>query len=203
MSPGQPSRVAQQNKNLYIILGCIRILCIFGHGPFYVNSSTMLLDKIINTVFSLGAAIVIFGAWGKLENKEFGSTALTAGLLTETGIFFLYGILEWRRRPTPGAGSTDAQGQLAEARNPQSAEIGRSQSAETWRPQSADPRGPRTGEHPSTEPWTTEHPNTAPWSAGHSNIQPRTGSPVHKEDLEALTGSIRETANLLSRIFRV
>jgi hypothetical protein len=26
---------------------------------------------------------------------------------------------------------------------------------------------------------------------------------VHKEDLEALTGSIKETANLLARIFRV
>ena len=127
----------------------------------------MLLDKIINTVFSVGAAIVIFGAWGKLENKEFGHVALTAGLLTETGIFFLYGILEWRRRPAPVADAADEQGQLAEARNPQS----------------ADPRGP--------------------WPAGHTNIEPRTGSPVHKEDLEAITGSIRETANLLARIFRV
>ena len=108
----------------------------------------MLLDKIINTVFSVGAAIVIFGAWGKLENKEFGHVALTAGLLTETGIFFLYGILEWRRRPAPVADAADEQGQLAK-------------------------------------------------------VEPRTGSPVHKEHLEALTGSIRETANLLARIFRV
>ncbi len=103
----------------------------------------MLLDKIINTIFSFGAAIVIFGAWGKLENKEFGSLALTAGLLTETAIFCLYGILEWIRRPRP-----DSQ-------------------ADTAR----------------------QHESAAP--------------PVHKEDLEALTGSIKETANLLARIFRV
>ena len=109
----------------------------------------MLLDKIINTVFSLGAAIVIFGAWGKLENKEFGSTALTAGLLTETAIFCLYGILEWRRRPAKRAGTMEEQGRPAETPGP------------------------------------------------------RAGSPVHKEDLEALTGSIKETANLLARIFRV
>jgi hypothetical protein len=130
----------------------------------------MLLDKIINTIFSVGAAIVIFGAWGKLENKEFGSTALTAGLLTETGIFFLYGILEWRRRPTLTDETMDHHGE--------------------------QPR-------PDKQPRSAERPSTAPWSSGQANIEHRTGSPVHKEDLEALTGSIRETANLLSRIFRV
>jgi hypothetical protein len=123
--------------------------------------STMLLDKIINTVFSFGAAIVIFGAWGKLENKEFGSTALTAGLLTETAIFCLYGILEWRRRPTAGGERAVEQ--------------------------------TRTGGHPGVE----SHKN------GLAAMEPRPGSPVQKEDLEALTGSIKETANLLARIFRV
>lgn len=59
----------------------------------------MLFDKIINTLFSLGAAIVIFGAWAKIETKEFGDTALTAGLMTETAIFCIYGLLEWRRQP--------------------------------------------------------------------------------------------------------
>lgn len=98
----------------------------------------MLLDKILNTVFSFGAAVVIFGAWGKLENTDFGDTALTAGLLTETAIFCLYGILEWIRRP-----------------------------------------------------------------AAQSDVGHQSDSPVHKEDLEALTGSIKETANLLARIFRV
>ena len=99
----------------------------------------MLLDKIINTVYSFGAAVVIFGAWGKLEHKDFGSTALTAGLLTETTIFCVYGLLEWVRPPASDPEITGGQ-----------------------------------------EP-----------------------SPVHKEDLEALTGSIKETASLLARIFRV
>lgn len=109
----------------------------------------MLLDKIINTVFSLGAAVVIFGAWGKIEHAAFGDTALTAGLLTETAIFFLYGVLEWVRRPGP-----ESRGEVAEG-------------------------------------------------TGHMEPPSRTGSSVHKEDLEALTGSIKETASLLSRIFRV
>lgn len=59
----------------------------------------MRLEKIINTAYSFGAAVVIFGAWGKLEHKDFGDIALTAGLLTETGIFCIYGLLEWRRGP--------------------------------------------------------------------------------------------------------
>jgi hypothetical protein len=104
----------------------------------------MLLDKILSTVFSFGAAVVIFGAWGKLEHTTFGDTALTAGLLTETAIFCLYGLLEWVRQPATRA---EARGGADEARG------------ET--------------------------------------------SEMQKEDLEALTGSIRETANLLSRIFRV
>jgi len=57
----------------------------------------MLLDKIINTAYSFAAAIVVFGAWAKLEHRSYSDTALTAGLLTETGIFCLYGLLEWRK----------------------------------------------------------------------------------------------------------
>ena len=119
----------------------------------------MLLDKIINTVFSFGAAVVIFGAWGKLEHTTFGDTALTAGLLTETAIFCLYGILEWVRR-TPSA------------------------------------RRLETAER-------QEQPTAPARSGEHVGMEHRPGSPVHKEDLEALTGSIKETANLLARIFRV
>jgi len=55
----------------------------------------MRLEKLINTVYSFAAAVVIFGAWAKLEHKDYGSIALTAGLLTEVGIFFLYGVMEW------------------------------------------------------------------------------------------------------------
>jgi hypothetical protein len=57
-----------------------------------------MLDKLMNTIYSFGAAIVIFGAWGKIEHKEFGGSALTAGLLTETALFCVYGLLEWRKR---------------------------------------------------------------------------------------------------------
>jgi hypothetical protein len=59
----------------------------------------MHIDKLLNSIFSFGAAVVIFGAWGKLEHKDFGDIAVTAGLLTETGIFCIYGFLEWRKAP--------------------------------------------------------------------------------------------------------
>ena len=119
----------------------------------------MLLDKIINTVFSFGAAVVIFGAWGKLEHTTFGDTALTVGLLTETAIFCLYGLLEWIRRPQSAARVEQVERQ--------------------------------------------EHTVSQSRQGEHAAPQSRAGSPVHKEDLEALTGSIKETANLLARIFRV
>ena len=100
-----------------------------------------MLDKILNTAFSFGAAVVIFGAWAKIETLEFGNIALTAGLLTETLIFCCYGLLEWRRKPAP-----------------------------------------------------QEEKPTMP---AHN------GSPVYKENVEALTDSIRQTAHILNKIFRV
>jgi hypothetical protein len=62
----------------------------------------MQLDKIINTAYSFGAAVVVFGAWAKLGHKDYSEMALTAGLLTETAIFCIYGLMEWRKRPTTG-----------------------------------------------------------------------------------------------------
>lgn len=56
-----------------------------------------MLNKVLNTAYSIGAAIVVFGAWGKIEHKDFGDTALTAGLLTEVVLFLVYGIMEWRK----------------------------------------------------------------------------------------------------------
>ena len=102
----------------------------------------MLFDKILNTAFSFGAAIVIFGAWAKIETLEFGNIALTAGLLTETAIFCLYGLLEWRKRPAT----------------------------------QAEPPAPSPAQQ---------------------------GTPVHKENVEELTDSIRQTARILNKIFRV
>ena len=63
-----------------------------------LNSYMMYTDKILNTAYSFAAAIVVFGAWAKLEQKEFGGTALTIGMLVESGIFFIYGVMEWRER---------------------------------------------------------------------------------------------------------
>jgi len=62
----------------------------------------MQLDKIINTAYSFGAAVVVFGAWAKLGHKDYSEIALTAGLLTETAIFCIYGLMEWRKHPTTG-----------------------------------------------------------------------------------------------------
>jgi hypothetical protein len=138
----------------------------------------MLLDKIINTVFSLGAAVVIFGAWGKLENKDFGDQALTAGLLTETAIFCLYGLLEWIHRPASRADAPGRQESVASGTT-------------------------RSGDHVTTPARPAEYVGLATQLGEHGSVAHQAGSPVHKEDLEALTGSIKETANLLARIFRV
>ena len=138
----------------------------------------MLLDKIINTVFSFGAAVVIFGAWGKIENKDFGDVALTAGLLTETAIFCLYGLLEWIHRP---ASRADVSG-LRE-------------------PAATGMAG--TGNHIATPARPAERTGVTARPGEYVAAGHYAGSPVHKEDLEALTGSIKETANLLARIFRV
>ena len=65
----------------------------------------MQFEKIMNTLYSFAAAVVIFGAWAKLEHKDYGSLALTVGLLTEVGIFCIYGLMEWSKPPA-GAGPT-------------------------------------------------------------------------------------------------
>ena len=77
---------------------------IYGRWPnSTLNSYMMYTDKILNTAYSFAAAIVVFGAWAKLEQKEFGGTALTIGMLVESGIFVIYGFAEWRQQRQPGA----------------------------------------------------------------------------------------------------
>jgi gliding motility-associated protein GldL len=51
------------------------------------------LEKIINTVVSVGAAVVIFGAWAKILHKSYADIMLTVGLLTEALIFLIYAFL--------------------------------------------------------------------------------------------------------------
>lgn len=51
------------------------------------------LDKVINMVVSIGAAVVIFGAWAKILHKSYADIMLTVGLLTEAAIFIIYAFL--------------------------------------------------------------------------------------------------------------
>jgi gliding motility-associated protein GldL len=55
-----------------------------------VSQST---EKITNIIVSVGAAVVIFGAWAKILHLSFADLMLTVGLLTEAGIFLVYGYL--------------------------------------------------------------------------------------------------------------
>ncbi len=55
------------------------------------------LDRIVNIVVCMGAAIVIFGAWQKITHQPMADFFLTAGLITEAVIFVVYAFL-----PPPG-----------------------------------------------------------------------------------------------------
>lgn len=65
-----------------------------------VSQST---EKISNIIVSIGAAVVIFGAWAKILHLSFADLMLTIGLLTEAGIFLVYAYLS-----TQGYGLHDA-----------------------------------------------------------------------------------------------
>src|ERR1700753_4332874 len=69
----------------------------------------MYTDKILNTAYSFAAAIVVFGAWAKLEHKDFGGNALTAGMLVESAIFVIYGFVEWREKREPARPSVSEE----------------------------------------------------------------------------------------------
>lgn len=56
-------------------------------------------NRLVNIIVSVGAAVVIFGAWAKILHKSFADIMLTVGLLTEAAIFIVYAIL-----PPPDAG---------------------------------------------------------------------------------------------------
>lgn len=61
------------------------------------SSNVGALEKIVNIIVSVGAAVVIFGAWAKILHKGFADQMLTVGLLTEAAIFLLYAYLELKR----------------------------------------------------------------------------------------------------------
>jgi len=85
------------------------------------------LEKIINTVVSVGAAVVIFGAWAKILHKSYADVMLTVGLLTEAAIFLIYAFLPpaggemaevaealKKGMPASGSGSNDELKKLLE-----------------------------------------------------------------------------------------
>lgn len=61
------------------------------------SNPTSTLEKYVNIIVSVGAAVVIFGAWAKILHKSFADIMLTVGLLTEAAIFLLYAYLEIKK----------------------------------------------------------------------------------------------------------
>ena len=51
---------------------------------------SVFFDKVLPTLYSVGAAVVIFGAWAKILHKDFADIMLTIGLLTEAVIFLTF-----------------------------------------------------------------------------------------------------------------
>jgi len=69
------------------------------------NTISPKLNKIINVVISLGAAVVILGALAKLINLPGSDWILVVGLCTEAGIFVIYAFL-----PPPDLGHSEGNG---------------------------------------------------------------------------------------------
>lgn len=73
-----------------------------------MTAKNQKLNNYVNVFVSVGAAVVIFGAWAKILHLSFANTMLTIGLLTEAVIFLIYAFLP----PTPdtAAGGPVVQG---------------------------------------------------------------------------------------------
>lgn len=52
------------------------------------------IDKVLNVLFSIGAAVVIFAALAKILHWQNSDLFLSVGMLTEVGIFLTMGITE-------------------------------------------------------------------------------------------------------------
>jgi gliding motility-associated protein GldL len=79
-----------------------------GSSNVNVNS----LEKIVNIIVSVGAAVVIFGAWAKILHKTYADQMLTVGLLTEAAIFLMYAYLELKK------GAIQHEGEVVAAASP-------------------------------------------------------------------------------------
>lgn len=73
----------------------------------------MKTEKVFNFAYSIGAAIVIIGAMGKLMHYEWSDLVLQISLIIEAGIFVLLGFQELFKKqsvdlaPYPKAESTN------------------------------------------------------------------------------------------------
>jgi gliding motility-associated protein GldL len=57
-------------------------------------------SKVVPMAYSIGAAVVIVGAWAKITHQPGGTEFLTIGLLTEAVIFILYAIQSYLYPPS-------------------------------------------------------------------------------------------------------
>ena len=62
------------------------------------NSISPKTNKIVNVVFSLGAAVVIIATLAKILHLSWADYALITGFVTEAVIFVIYAFLRWRKR---------------------------------------------------------------------------------------------------------
>lgn len=67
-------------------------------------------EKITNIIVSVGAAVVIFGAWAKILHLGFADMMLTIGLLTEAAIFLVYAYLSTKGYGLSDHGAAPAKG---------------------------------------------------------------------------------------------
>jgi gliding motility-associated protein GldL len=51
--------------------------------------------NVIEVLVSLGAAVIIFGAWAKITHQGFADFMLKVGMWTEAAIFLTYAVIEW------------------------------------------------------------------------------------------------------------
>lgn len=70
----------------------------------------MKIGKIMDVAYSIGAAIVVYGAWAKITHQHGANFFLTLGLLTEVFIFTVYGLREAFEGKTPEQQIAEASG---------------------------------------------------------------------------------------------
>src|ERR1700739_2842185 len=51
--------------------------------------------NVIEVLVSLGASVIIFGAWAKITHQPFADIMLKVGMWTEAAIFLTYAVIEW------------------------------------------------------------------------------------------------------------